>query len=801
MDDDENGNGVNLAADEQLMSSKIEEMLQAIFREFESPTVITSTLSSDSDSDYRSVRCRIECSPDSLESVQDVCAKQLNVLTRNDDAGERVIRLQCTISPIVFQQTSLPTDYPQTFDIDIAANDEIENQDSKDDGFRMSEADTQSSAEHENDGITLLLSGGGFRATLFHLGVIRYLRESNRLKDVREIFSISGGSILAAHMAHNYSDYVLGDDKRFSDVAGRLVKFTQQGVREKIIRLRALFWMSIPFLVLLLFSTTYFFRQWSFIWYAFLFAGVGVFFLIRLLEKCTRPINTLARDYERLLPKFRSKDLGNENVSFHILATNLTTGNIASFTRGKILWDVGGSEQASIPTADHPVSNAVAASSSFPALFSPVELGNRSPGLSPGVFNDSQFLTDGGVFDNLGLRAEKLLGSGTNVLVVSDAERKFDWKTKESHFWPMVRFQRTTDIMMKRSTTLEFEILKSDNCRHSQTKFARLQEVELEKPEGVEVTMPSPEVLRHARNMRTDLDEFSNQEVQSLFSAGYLAGNKAMDSKQSLNENVVVGDNGMPIVFSRTAWLPFNNSPELSNTDVSSCFEKSMVTQPKLWNRSSLLSWALVFFTLLTLVLAGILVSLVFGLIGSEGGSPPSGLPSATIHAWVEVERADWEDGLKADDGTINSEVRRMVHFYFPELTLRNIEGIATLSLESRNRISKVEKNHEVPLDNIADKGKLDLRSVFKSNFAFKDVIALEGDVHEPRARKVNKETYRPAHRRLELEWSHTLKGSLSTGEVFSIHIGNFNSSEHCRTEIELYPYDEIETEPCYSTN
>ncbi len=43
----------------------------------------------------------------------------------------------------------------------------------------------------------LSLSGGGFRATLFHLGVVRLLRDAKLLKNVTHVCSVSGGSILA----------------------------------------------------------------------------------------------------------------------------------------------------------------------------------------------------------------------------------------------------------------------------------------------------------------------------------------------------------------------------------------------------------------------------------------------------------------------------------------------------------------------------------------------------------------------------------------------------------------------------
>ena len=42
----------------------------------------------------------------------------------------------------------------------------------------------------------LALSGGGFRATLYHLGVVRFLRDAKLLDSITHITSVSGGSVL-----------------------------------------------------------------------------------------------------------------------------------------------------------------------------------------------------------------------------------------------------------------------------------------------------------------------------------------------------------------------------------------------------------------------------------------------------------------------------------------------------------------------------------------------------------------------------------------------------------------------------
>jgi NTE family protein len=49
--------------------------------------------------------------------------------------------------------------------------------------------------------IALCVSGGGFRATLFHLGAARRLYELGLLQRLDTISSVSGGSIFAGVLA------------------------------------------------------------------------------------------------------------------------------------------------------------------------------------------------------------------------------------------------------------------------------------------------------------------------------------------------------------------------------------------------------------------------------------------------------------------------------------------------------------------------------------------------------------------------------------------------------------------------
>ena len=55
------------------------------------------------------------------------------------------------------------------------------------------------------EGIALCLSGGGYRALLFHLGALRKLNEIGLLAKTDRITSVSAGSILAGFLGVKWS--------------------------------------------------------------------------------------------------------------------------------------------------------------------------------------------------------------------------------------------------------------------------------------------------------------------------------------------------------------------------------------------------------------------------------------------------------------------------------------------------------------------------------------------------------------------------------------------------------------------
>ncbi len=231
--------------------------------------------------------------------------------------------------------------------------------------------------------IGLALSGGGFRATLFHLGLVRFLREAGVLPEVTHITSVSGGSILAAHLALNWGRYN-GEDHQFEAAAREVVDFVRLDIRNRIIRRYPL---AMP---------------------------------IRALQRLAmrRPSRQLTRTglleyhYEHFLYGDKCLFELPEQPRLYILATNLSEGCLCSFTRDGLLMQkrLTGRrfrfDRVHVGLATVPM--AVTASSAFPGFFAPLELSAGEVGANPGEFPRQTF-TDGGVFDNLGVRMFRCL--------------------------------------------------------------------------------------------------------------------------------------------------------------------------------------------------------------------------------------------------------------------------------------------------------------------------------------------------------------------------------------------------------
>ena len=338
----------------------------------------------------------------------------------------------------------------------------------------------------------LALSGGGFRATLYHLGVIRYLRDSGGLQHVSDIAAVSGGSILAAHLALNWDRYT-GSDAAFAEAAAEVIRFVQFDLRNHIVRRMPL---------------TYPVRL------AGKFVGSDT--------ESLSPNAILESYYRSFLYGDRRLLELPERPNLHILSTNVSDGTLAVFNRhglhvlrrGHRANDADPFQH--IPGTTMSIAKAVGASSAFPGFFPPVRVTADDLGVSDGEFPGESF-TDGGVYDNLGTRAftwmHRIHDIDHDRIIVSDAGKPFQILGRSTIGF-VAQSIRATDILWDRVWQLERENFGDQNGFF----FAPITQVvdPAEDPHALH-----PVVQRVISSLRTDLDRFSDLEIAALVRHGY----------------------------------------------------------------------------------------------------------------------------------------------------------------------------------------------------------------------------------------------------------------------------------------
>jgi hypothetical protein len=171
------------------------------------------------------------------------------------------------------------------------------------------------------------------------------------------------------------------------------------------------------------------------------------------------------------------------------------------------------------------ISLAVTASSAFPGFFSPALITADELGLSEGEFPPQTF-TDGGVYDNLGVRAFDLLQNvdpPLDLTLVSDVGKTFQ-VTRPKQLGMISRSLRAADILWDRVGRLEQQKFDKD------PRFLfvpALSTVDLrDDPTAVHPVL-QPEIA----NIRTDIDRFSSLEISALVRHGYCVARKQCRSR------------------------------------------------------------------------------------------------------------------------------------------------------------------------------------------------------------------------------------------------------------------------------
>jgi NTE family protein len=253
------------------------------------------------------------------------------------------------------------------------------------------------------DGIGLAVSGGGYRAMLFHLGALLRLFELDLLKQLDRISSVSGGSITCAKLALEWPR-IDSRDAFFAHVV-------------EPIRALAGTTIDAPSII------------------------GGLLLPGRVSAKVSKAYR------KHLFGDATLQDLPDE-PRFVINASNLETGTLWRFSKPYMRdYQVGSVEKPTVSLAD-----AVAASSAFPPVLSPFVLDVKAESFThvePGVdraFLDGISLTDGGVYDNLGLetvwkRYKTVLVSDAAGVLNPDPSPPADWVQLSKRVIEMIRRQ------------------------------------------------------------------------------------------------------------------------------------------------------------------------------------------------------------------------------------------------------------------------------------------------------------------------------------------------------------------------
>lgn len=249
------------------------------------------------------------------------------------------------------------------------------------------------------NGTALCLSGGGYRAMLFHVGTILRLNEAGMLPQLNRVSSVSGGSITAGVLALCW-EQLLFDNNGIA-----------KNLNEKFVApLRALAGHTLD--------------APSILEGVFLPGSVGHY---------------VAHGYDNHL--FHGATLQNlpDFPRFVFNATNVQTRSLWRFSKPYMRdWQVGVIYKPTVPLAV-----AVAASSAFPPVLSPVMLHLDEKDYAPNTgsdfaplhqppFTTHVVLSDGGVYDNLGLETA---WKHFKTILVSDAGGAVQPQEEPAHDW------------------------------------------------------------------------------------------------------------------------------------------------------------------------------------------------------------------------------------------------------------------------------------------------------------------------------------------------------------------------------
>ncbi len=400
----------------------------------------------------------------------------------------------------------------------------------------------------------LALSGGGFRASFFHIGVMARLAELDLLRSVEVLSCVSGGSIIGAlyylHLKRLLeskpdSDIVRDDYIRMIErIETEFLKGVQTNIRVRAFSNFAKNWR--------MFGRSYSRSdRMAELYDEAFYDSVAAHQRISLAEIKIQPPDVAEPFHPR-----KHNEKRRAKVPMLILnATTLNTGRnwqftavdmgeretdaeTQSFEKNLILLPLRFDDEV-MPHEKYrrvPVSVAVAASACVPGIFPPLALTDLYPDIVPQ-------LVDGGVYDNQGL-ASIVYEQCTHVIASDGSGQLEDVDNPPAGAVSVT--QRTNGVLMEkvRNQGLYSLFLRRQAGTVEDSPILHLREevslVELKpgekKPEGgagggVTTFGISQRVQRYLSEVRTDLDSFTDTESWSLMYSGYKICGKMIGKK------------------------------------------------------------------------------------------------------------------------------------------------------------------------------------------------------------------------------------------------------------------------------
>jgi NTE family protein len=368
---------------------------------------------------------------------------------------------------------------------------------------------TYGNGEQLEETTGLAMSGGGFRATLFHAGSLWRLNELGLLRSLSRISSVSGGSITSGVLA-------LAWPKLTFDAKGVATNFEALVVQPL--------------------------RRFS----SF---NIDTHAITRSIWPGQHASEKLREAYDEYL--FHGAKLTDlpEAPTFIFNAVNLRTGRDFRFTRQYMAdYRIGLLDTSKVAAPGNTLSMAVAASSGFPPVFSPISF-ETEPAHWQKVegadlagnpeYCSTMDLADGGVYDNLGLEP---IWKRCRTVLISNAGKPFEYGADVNSVFLATEVKlmlRTLDITMDQVQGLRLrEILRGYEGGERKgaywgintdiDAYTRASAKRTPPP----LTPPALSVSQQAREelagTRTRLNEFSPQEQNRLINWGYAVCDAAM---------------------------------------------------------------------------------------------------------------------------------------------------------------------------------------------------------------------------------------------------------------------------------